>query len=131
MNSNHIRELRESRNMSQNELAGLLGVSQQTISSLERGTRDIPTDILCNIAQIFNVTTDYIIGRTDIKRDLAGEVRMNREMDENYGIVQRYMCLDGVDRQTIVSLLDRLVQAQQERKLQQEEVNKNAQDSDM
>jgi len=45
------------------------------------------------MADSFNVTTDYILGRTDIKRDLSGQLRMNHEMDRYYDIVLRYQRL--------------------------------------
>ena len=87
---NRIRELRKSMNLSQETLAAILGTSQQAVSRMENGAYDIPTDLLVKMADSFNVTTDYILGRTDIKRDLSGQLRMNHEMDRYYDIVLRY-----------------------------------------
>jgi len=66
------------------------------------------------MADSFNVTTDYILGRTDIKRDLSGQLRMNHEMDRYYDIVLRYQRLSDINRKTFRVMLERLEQAQNE-----------------
>ena len=107
---NRIRELRKSMNLSQETL----GTSQQAVSRMENGAYDIPTDLLVKMADSFNVTTDYILGRTDIKRDLSGQVRMNHEMDRYYDIVLRYQRLTDINKKTLMTMLERLEQAQGE-----------------
>jgi len=99
---NRIRELRKSMNLSQETLAAILGTSQQAVSRMENGAYDIPTDLLVKMADSFNVTTDYILGRTDIKRDLSGQVRMNHEMDRYYDIVLRYQRLTDINKKTLM-----------------------------
>ena len=111
---NRIRELRKSMNLSQETLAAILGTSQQAVSRMENGAYDIPTDLLVKMADSFNVTTDYILGRTDIKRDLSGQVRMNHEMDRYYDIVLRYQRLTDINKKTLMTMLERLEQAQGE-----------------
>ena len=111
---NRIRELRKSMNLSQETLAAILGTSQQAVSRMENGAYDIPTDLLVKMADSFNVTNDYILGRTDIKRDLSGQVRMNHEMDRYYDIVLRYQRLTDINKKTLMTMLERLEQAQGE-----------------
>ena len=60
-----IRELREDHDYTQREIAKRLGMPQPQYSRYEQGFRDIPTDILIALADIYNTTTDYILGRTD------------------------------------------------------------------
>ena len=60
-----IRDLREAKNLTQREMADMLCCSQQVYSNYELGQRDIPTDILIALAQIHEVTTDYILGLKD------------------------------------------------------------------
>lgn len=111
---NRIRELRKNMSLSQQDLSSVLGTTQQAVSRMENSTYDIPTDLLVKMAEFFNVTTDYILGCSNIKRDLSGQVRMNYEMDRYYDIVLRYQQLSEVNRRTLLVLLDRLEQAQRE-----------------
>ena len=60
-----VRELREDHDMTQRGLASELGMAQTQYCRYEQGYRDIPTDILIRLAQIFQVSTDYILGLTD------------------------------------------------------------------
>lgn len=60
-----IRELREDHDYTQREIAKKLGMPQPQYYRYEQGFRDIPTDILIALADIYNTTTDYILGRTD------------------------------------------------------------------
>lgn len=57
-----LRDLREQNKMSQTDLANLLNVSKQTISQYERGIRKPKIDDLLEISDIFNVSTDYLLG---------------------------------------------------------------------
>lgn len=60
-----IRELREDKDLKQRELAEILNCSQRIYSNYERGDVDIPTEILIKLADYHNVSTDYILGRTN------------------------------------------------------------------
>lgn len=60
-----LKYLREKEKMYQSELADKLNLAPSTISMYERGDRDPDTSTLAKIAEIFNVTTDYLLGRTD------------------------------------------------------------------
>ncbi len=132
---NRIRELRKNLSMSQVGLSLVLGTTQQAVSRMEK-SGDIPTDLLIKMSGFFNATTDYILGISDYKRDLSGQLRMNHEMDMYYNIVLRYQQLSEVNRRTLLAMLDRLEQAQYEdvasyRKVDviQKGDDKNAEDS--
>ena len=60
-----IKQLRKQAGIKQTEVAAKLNMSQNGYSNYETGKRDIPTDILIAIADFYNVSTDYILGRTD------------------------------------------------------------------
>jgi len=60
-----IRELREDNDLLQKHLAEYLRCSQVAYSRYELGTRDIPTQVLIDLAKFYNTTTDYILGLTD------------------------------------------------------------------
>ena len=60
-----IRDLREDRDLSQKDVANYLKCSQVCYSYYEIGKRDIPTDILILLADYYDVSTDYLLGRSD------------------------------------------------------------------
>ena len=57
-----IRDLREDSDLTQKQVASKLNCSQQVYSNYELGQRDIPTDILIKLTEIYNVSADYILG---------------------------------------------------------------------
>ncbi|MDO4154318.1 MAG: helix-turn-helix transcriptional regulator [Clostridia bacterium] len=60
-----IRDLREDRDLTQREMGEILLCSQRVYSDYERGVLDIPTEILIRLADFYDVSTDYILNRTD------------------------------------------------------------------
>lgn len=60
-----LRDLREDRDLLQKDIAKVLNCSQVCYSRYESGKRDLPTDVLIKLADFYNVSTDYILGRTD------------------------------------------------------------------
>ena len=60
-----LKDLREDNDMTQVRIAQLLLITQQQYSLYERGYRDIPTTALITLADFYNTTVDYILGRTD------------------------------------------------------------------
>lgn len=64
-----IRWLRTSRGMEQEELASKIDITRKTMNiyELEKNKKGIPTDIIIKIAKVFNVTTDYLLGLTDLE----------------------------------------------------------------
>ena len=59
-----IRDLREDKDLTQKQIAEILGMSQTGYSKYETGENDIPTHILIKLADFYGTTTDYILGRT-------------------------------------------------------------------
>ena len=62
-----IRDLREDNDLSQSQIAKILGMSQTGYSKYETGTNDIPTEILIKLARFYNTSIDYLLGETNIK----------------------------------------------------------------
>ncbi len=57
-----IREIRLSQNLSQEQVADILGIPRSAVSEIERGTRKISGDEVVKLAKAFHVSTDYILG---------------------------------------------------------------------
>ena len=63
-----LKDLREDSDMLQKDVAEYLQCSQVCYSYYEIGRRDIPTDVLIKLAQLYNTSTDYILGLTDVSQ---------------------------------------------------------------
>ena len=62
---NRIKKVREKNKISQAKLADFLNITQQAVSAYEKEEREPNIDTLNKIADYFNVTVDYLLGRTD------------------------------------------------------------------
>ena len=82
MIENRIREIRTSHGLSQEALATIIDSTQQSISRMENNTQAITAKALIMMSEYFNVSTGYLLGISDIKRDLNGQMRMNQEMED-------------------------------------------------
>ena len=63
-----FRDLREYKDMNQTQVAQLLFTSQTVHSRYERGVLTIPVEHLLILADFYDVSTDYILGRTNNKK---------------------------------------------------------------
>ena len=61
-------KLRKEHHMTQNNLAKVLNLSQRTYSRYENGERGIPNDVLIAMANYYDVSIDYLLGRTNDRR---------------------------------------------------------------
>ena len=66
-----IRDLREDRDLTQKQIAEVLGISQNTYSQYEIGVLNYPVDVVIKLADFYGTTTDYLLGRTDKKGPLV------------------------------------------------------------
>ncbi|MDD6265126.1 MAG: helix-turn-helix transcriptional regulator [Clostridia bacterium] len=60
-----LRELRASKRLSQEQVAQIIGVTKSTISAYENDLRQPSFEILLKLANLYRVSTDYLLGRTD------------------------------------------------------------------
>lgn len=68
MNVNRLKDLREDNDLTQADIAKLLKTTQQQYSKYELGIRLIPIDKLNKLADYYKTSTDYILGRTNIRK---------------------------------------------------------------
>ena len=111
-----IKQLREKRGLIQEILAAELGITQQLLSKYERDVTLIKVDILKKIATYFNVTTDYLLGVSDVKRDLQRQMKMNETLDEYYDLIEIYKDLDSYDKEMIWSIMQTVKKVGEKRK---------------
>lgn len=65
MYKNRLRDLREDFDLSQKQIANILGMSQTGYSKYETGENDIPTAILIRLSEHYKVSIDYLLGITN------------------------------------------------------------------
>lgn len=65
----NIRNLREDNDKKQQELADYLNIKQTTYSKYELGKINIPIEVFIKLADYYEVTIDYIVGREPLKKN--------------------------------------------------------------
>lgn len=111
-----IKQLRENRGLIQEILASELGITQQMLSKYERDVLCIKVDVLKKIAEYFNVTTDYLLGISEVKRDLQGQMKMNKTLDTYYDLIEIYKGLDEYDQEMVWSIMQTVKKTCEKRK---------------
>lgn len=84
-----LKELREDKGLLNKDLAKAINVEPATITNWEKGNRSPKEDVLIKIADYFNCSLDYLLGRTDNKSSklVTGKFNDNIvevEIDKNY-----------------------------------------------
>jgi transcriptional regulator with XRE-family HTH domain len=60
-----MRDLREDRDLTQTQIAKILGMSQTGYSKYETGENDLPTAVLIKLSRFYDTSIDYILGETN------------------------------------------------------------------
>ncbi len=107
---NRLKELRKSRHITQEELGDMISVTQQNISKYENDVYEIPVDVLVKTSRCFNVSIEYLLGLTDIKRDIAGQVVVNEAVDEYFDFIEAFKSLRDEDQELIWSIIEKMKQ---------------------
>lgn len=122
---NRIRKLRKSKGMNQETLAAFVGVSQQTISKIERDINALGVDLLIQLANYFNVTTDYILGLSNQKRNTAIESKINKRVEEKFDLVIEYEELNPYNQKLLLEMIRTLREVQQKEASEQRKKKRN------
>ena len=70
MKFQRIQDLRTDADMSQKQISEVLHISQRSYSHYETGSRNIPIEMLIRLANYYETSIDYLVGRTDNKKML-------------------------------------------------------------
>jgi transcriptional regulator with XRE-family HTH domain len=81
MISKRLKSLREDKDMSQKDLAGAIGVSPSTIGMYESNKRTPDSEMLNRLADFFDVSVDYLLGRTDKQKPSTNKINMKKEVE--------------------------------------------------
>lgn len=99
---NRIKELREENSWTQTELAKKMDCAMSSIAMYEKGQRKPSMEVLIKLSEIFNCSTDYLLGKTDIRNpgkqidDVLNEamIGMSKEEYENLTETQKKQIRD-------------------------------------
>lgn len=79
-----LKEIRNSKGMTQEEVALALGIPKKTYQNYEREVREADSEILCKLADIYHVTVDELIGRESPEAEGEAELlKMFRKLNAN------------------------------------------------
>lgn len=98
-----IRDLRKQKRMSQTELAKSAGVSQTTVTAWETGKAEPSSSAVARLADIFNVTTDYLLGRPNKQETKKNDVELS---DDDVIMTWRGKPLSDEDRELIRRIMN-------------------------
>lgn len=101
-----LRTIRKQRKLTQRELASKLNMSQSTIALYETGDRKPDPDTINKIADFFDVSTDYLLGRSDDTVDIYAEFRRIRESIPKWGENAGQIALDET-KKVLIKLIER------------------------
>ena len=104
-----IRDLREDHDYLQSDIANILSISAPQYGLYERGDREIPIHKLIILANYYNVSIDYILGRTDCKSLMPIEV-MNSQCKK---LINYYSKLSTVKKDLLIGKAAELYDSQQ------------------
>ncbi len=74
MTIERLKDIREDRDLTQKEIANVLGIPQQNYSRYEMGVVKMPVEKYEILADFYNVSVDYLIGRTDNKKPYSKSI---------------------------------------------------------
>ncbi|MBR4040045.1 MAG: helix-turn-helix transcriptional regulator [Clostridia bacterium] len=105
----NLKILRQEHGISQQRLADAIGVSQQSINQYENHSVEPDISILTRLADHFNTSIDFIVGRTDIRRPIENTEAFHLNRDES-DVITQYRALKGSEKQCIALMIKTLLE---------------------
>ncbi len=103
----NLTEFRKKNGISQNKLAELLQTTQQQISKYENGKQEIPVRHLIKIADTYNVSIDYLIGRKQEENVITDDIK---------NLISSWYILSERNKGKVELLIEQLIESQSELK---------------
>ena len=110
--ASRIINLRESKNMKQSDLARRLSLDKSSMSKIENGTRKVSSDEILKIANIFEVSTDYLLGNNEKNHkspDWATEadrIDLDKLLQSNTPMGYGEMSMSPEDREKVRNVIE-------------------------
>ena len=120
----HLKDLRESLGMTQEEFGNSVGVAKSTYNNYETGIRNPKSDFWIAVAQKYNVTIDYLMGHSDDPHSIGPDVKQSPGTNESvprdgreYEIMGLVYGLDDSQKDFLISLLEVVASKNQQKHL--------------
>lgn len=110
---NRLKELRESKGMSQKTLGHFLQISQQSVSRMEHNIHIASIDTIIRTATFFHVTSDYLLGLSDKKRHVSHSPHA-KKLEQYHEYLFPFDLLTGYQQEITKHLIHILQKIQEE-----------------
>lgn len=107
-----MKELRNEKGLRQEDLAGKINVSQQTVSRIENGENSLPADLLIHLSKFFHVSADYILKLSDVRMTQEYRIEVERSMERNKDFCSVFERLNKTNQELVVRLMEQLEEGQ-------------------
>ncbi len=105
-----LRDLKEDKDLKQSNIAKIIKVSENQYGRYERGENDIPLEKALILADFYNVSLDYIAGRTNDKKGFNKSDLPNSEIE----LLKKYRSLSKERQVRVLERIDMLAEDQEE-----------------
>lgn len=102
-----LRDLKEDADLTQKQVSEIIGVSIKHYGKYERGETDIPFEKAIILAEYYNVSLDYIAGKTNIQNKLDLKIS-----DEELSLIKKYAGLSERNKGKLELFLEQLIAQQ-------------------
>lgn len=103
----NLKELRQQRNLSQQDLATHLHVSQQSIYKYEHGLSTPDLEVLSAMADLFNCSIDYLVGYSLVPHKIEPVTETSLNENELH-VIKRYRTLSPSNKKLVTNLIEEL-----------------------
>lgn len=100
-----IRGIREDRDLKQSDIALILGIAQQYYSKYETGEYDLPIRHLIKLSEYYDVTTDYLLGKTSYKGNLSRLAEPLVDAISCGDLISSIMCLNTNEKKSVIEYI--------------------------
>lgn len=116
INIEKLKELRKNQKLTQKEVADKIGIARTTYVRYEKGEIHPPSEMTVKIANLFNCTTDYLLGISETPTPSKGTTTKNNEMSEDeQKILELFKQLSPDNQDHYLRFLDSLVDSQKDK----------------
>lgn len=108
----NIKLAREKSGKKQQECADMIGVTLRAWQGYEQGIREPKFEILIKIAELFNVTTDYLLGRPEAKPPidpLEEFVSKTQMISNEQAALKKWLSLDNAKRKAVLDIMAEII----------------------